>query len=96
MLAAAQDGLKNNRPLPEPLNHVNIYELTAEERREMGIRELPGSLYEALQELENDEVVKSALGSEMYEAFMRAKMEEWEDYRIKVTDWEVERYLEKA
>lgn len=96
LLEAALDGLENERPVPQPLNHVNIYELSVDERKEKGIRELPGSLLEALQDLEKDEVIKNALGPIMYEAFMRAKMEEWEDYRIKVTDWEVARYLETA
>ena len=96
MLAAALDGYENNRPIPEPLNHLNIYELTPQERKEMGINELPGSLYEALEELKNDEVLKKALGPVLYGAFMRAKMTEWDDYRIKVSDWEVARYLETA
>ena len=96
LLAAAMDGVDSNRPAPEPLNHVNIYELTPEERHEKGIIELPGSLIDALQELEKDKVIKDALGPSMYEAFMRAKMAEWDDYRIKVMDWEVTRYLETA
>jgi glutamine synthetase len=57
---------------------------------------LPGSLLEALAELSKDEVVQGALGRAVYEAFDRAKHEEWDDYRIHVTDWEIERYLENA
>jgi len=60
----------------------------------MGIGELPGSLLEAMAELDRDEVVKGALGDVAYEAFRRAKLSEWEDYRLGVTDWEVSRYLE--
>jgi glutamine synthetase len=96
LLGAALDGVDSNRKAPEPLNHVNIYELSQQERIEKGIGALPGSLLEALQEVEKDEVVKNALGPQMYEAFMRAKLAEWDDYRIKVTDWEVSRYLETA
>jgi glutamine synthetase len=96
MLAAALDGVDSQRPVPGPLNNINIYELTPEQRQEQGIGELPGSLLEALNDLEKDEVLKKALGPVMYEAFRRAKLEEWEDYRIKVTDWEVSRYLETA
>jgi len=62
----------------------------------MGIGELPGSLAEALTELGQDEVLKTALGPVIYEAFTRAKWEEWDDYRLHVTDYEVERYLETA
>ncbi len=96
MLGAALDGIDNNLPVPAGLNNVNIYHLTAEERVEMGIKSLPGSLAEAMRELENNEVIKAALGDSAYDAFSRAKWAEVEDYRMKVSDWEVERYLETA
>ncbi len=96
ILAAALDGIDQKMIPPAPLNNVNLYHLDAADRRKMGVKELPGSLAEALAELAKDVVIKSALGGSVYEAFVRAKMEEWEDYRIKVTDWEVERYLEVA
>jgi glutamine synthetase len=96
MLAAALDGIDRQLSAPEPLNNVNVYHLTAEERQARGIQELPGSLSEALRELEKDEVVKDALGPTIYEAFVRAKWAEIEEYRMTVTDWELERYLEQA
>ncbi len=96
ILAAGLDGVDNKLPLPKPLNNVNVYHLTAQERKRLGIKELPGSLLEALGELEKDSVLKEALGPEIYEAFRRAKLEEWEDYRIHVMDWELNRYLETA
>jgi glutamine synthetase len=96
MLAAALDGIDHKLALPNPLSNVNVYHLTAEERKHLGVTELPGSLPEAMYELSQDEVIKDALGPVIYEAFVRAKTEEFEEYRIRVTDWEVERYLEKA
>ncbi|OGO28487.1 MAG: type I glutamate--ammonia ligase [Chloroflexi bacterium RBG_16_52_11] len=96
MLAAALDGIDNNLPCPEPLNNVNVYHLTPEERAEMNINELPGSLAEALRELEKDEVLIDALGPTTYEAFNRAKWSEVEESRMRVTDWEVEHFLETA
>ncbi len=96
MLAAALDGIDHNLPLPKPLNNVNIYQLTPEDRKKMKIEELPGSLSEALRVLDADEVIKQALGPTIYEAFTRAKWAEVEEYRMKVTDWELERYLEIA
>jgi glutamine synthetase len=96
MLAAALDGIDNEMTPPTPLNNVNLYHLTKEERTKMGIGELPGSLAEALGELNKDEVLKTALGPNIYEAFTRAKREEWDEYRLHVTDYEVERYLETA
>lgn len=94
MLAAALDGIEHNLSAPEPLNEINVYHLTAEELAERNIAELPGSLAEALHVLDGDEVIKEALGGSTYESFTRAKWAEVEDYRTKVTDWEVERYLE--
>ncbi len=96
MLAAALDGIDRNLQPPKPLNNVNLYHLSEKERKRLGIRELPGSLAEALSELEKDEVIKSALGQTICEAFLRAKWEEWDQYRTRVTDYEVERYLEVA
>ena len=96
ILSAAMNGIEKKMTPPKPLNNVNIYALSFEERVAMGIRQLPGSLLEALNELEKDEVIKNSLGSELYGAFMRAKRAEWDEYRVCVTDWEKERYLETA
>jgi glutamine synthetase len=96
MLASALDGIDQRLSPPAPLNNVNVYELTAEERAARGIPELPGSLAEALREFESDAVLQDALGESIYEAFRRAKWAEVEEYRMKISDWEVERYLELA
>lgn len=96
MLAAALDGIEKNLPCPPPMNAVNIYHLSEEERARRNILPLPGSLEEALDELERDEVLKEALGEAVYSAFTRAKRAEVEEYRTQVTDWELKRYLEVA
>jgi glutamine synthetase len=96
ILAAALDGVDSKLIPPKPLNNINVYELSPEERSKLGIKELPGSLLEALEELDKDALIKKALGDVAYEAFRRAKLGEWEEYRIKVMDWEIERYLETA
>ena len=96
MLASAMDGIDNKLKPPKPMDHVNIYELNLEERQGNNIGELPSSLIEAMKELENDDVIKNALGEEIYTAFMRARMEEWKNYSAYVTDWEVKNYLESA
>ena len=96
MLAAAMHGVDQQLSCPEPLNNVNVYQLTAEERKTRQIEELPGSLAEAMRALEKDEILKDALGPVIYEAFTRAKWAEIEEYRMKVTDWELDRYLEQA
>ncbi|NJC96223.1 MAG: type I glutamate--ammonia ligase [Anaerolineae bacterium] len=96
MLAAALDGIDNKLTPPKPLNNVNLYHLDAKDRKKLGVGELPGSLGEALVELSKDKVLVDALGESAYEAFVRAKTEEWDEYRTHVTDYEIERYLEKA
>jgi glutamine synthetase len=55
---------------------------------------LPSTLNEAMDELAKDEVVRGALGDHIYSAYERAKRSEWEAYRLHVTNWELERYLE--
>ncbi len=67
-----------------------------DERKAKGIKELPGALDEALVELDKDDILRNALGNEIYSAFRRAKLEEWEEFRIQVTDWEVRNLLEAA
>jgi len=96
MLAAAMDGIDKQMTPPKALNNINLYHLEPQERRKLGVNELPGSLAEALGELERDEVVKSALGQVTYDAFTRAKWAEWDEYRLRVTDYEIERYLETS
>jgi glutamine synthetase len=96
MLAAAIDGIDKKLIPPKPLNDINVYDLTPEQRAELSISELPDSLADALRELEADEVLKDALGLVTYNTFIRAKWSEVEEYRTKVTDWELERYLEVA
>lgn len=96
MLAAAIDGIDKGMVPPVPLNNVNVYHLVEEERAKRGIASLPGSLGEALIELDSDKVLQEALGPTTYEAFKRAKLAERDEYRTAVTDWEVERYLEVA
>lgn len=96
MLAAALDGIDRNLKASKPLNNINLYHLDKAERAKLGVTELPGSLAESLSELEKDEVLKSALGTTLYEAYLRAKLEEWDEFRLRVTDFEITKYLETA
>ncbi len=93
MLAAGMDGIEKDLPVPEPVNE-DVYHFGVEDLDARGIQQLPGTLGEALGELEKDEVLKNALGRHVYEAFMRAKRAEWDEYRIRVSQWEIDRYLE--
>lgn len=77
---------------PTPVDD-NVYDFSDDKLRELSIDTLPGSLIEALGELERDEVLRETLGEHVYEAFMRAKETEWNQYRTQVTQWELDHYL---
>ncbi|MBE0465780.1 MAG: type I glutamate--ammonia ligase [Candidatus Desulforudis sp.] len=91
-LAAGLDGIKNKID-PPPRFPINIYHITDADRVERGITSLPGSLEEAVKEMQTDPVIRKALGEHIYEKFIEAKMAEWDDYRIQISPWEIERYL---
>jgi glutamine synthetase len=91
MLAAGLDGIKRELPIPEA-NEENVY-LAAVSTRVSKLSVLPESLYEAINELEKNTVIREALGSHIFERFISAKRLEWEDYRLEVTPWELDKYL---
>ncbi|MFB0537608.1 MAG: glutamine synthetase family protein [Anaerolineae bacterium] len=93
MLQAGLDGIRRGLTPPPPVEE-DVYDFDDSRLKELNIATLPGTLEEALNEIERDEVLREALGEHAYEAFVRAKRVEWEDYRIQVTDWELRRYLE--
>jgi glutamine synthetase len=90
-LAAGLDGIQRKLDPGEP-NRGNMYALSPEEMSQRGIRTLPQSLSEALDELERDEVIQAGLGV-IYPEFLRLKRLEWNDYHRQVSAWEVDRYL---
>jgi len=91
MLAAGLDGIKRELPISEATEE-DVY-LMANTKRGAKLNVLPGSLEEAIAEMEKDAVVKEALGAHTFERFISAKRLEWDDYRLEVTPWELEKYL---
>jgi glutamine synthetase len=92
MLKTGIDGIKNKIDPGEPVSQ-NIYTMSKEEKESLGIESLPSTLNEALLELDKDEVVKSALTDHILRNYIEAKREEWENYRIRVHQWELDKYL---
>jgi len=92
ILAAGLKGIQERYELPEPVEE-NVYEMSAEERKRRGIETLPGSLIEAIQELEKSELVREALGEHVFQHYVENKKVEWERYRKTVTSYEIENYL---
>lgn len=93
MLAAGLDGIEKRAVCPAPMEE-NVYELTEAEKLNRGIETLPPDLYGALRALDKDETVKGALGESVFKKYYDIKMREWDEFRISVTEWEKERYLE--
>ena len=73
----------------------SVNKMSAEEREELGIEAIPENLYEAVNEFKNDEFVHSVLGDHIVNKLVEAKTREWQEYRERVTDWEIEEYLHK-
>lgn len=92
MLACGLDGIRRNLRVPAPMEE-NVFEFDECKLEEEHITTLPGSLAEALAELQRDEVIQQALGDHVYRWFMRAKRSEWDEFRLQVTPWELDRYL---
>ena len=92
MLAAGLEGIEKGYKIPEPTEE-NVYEMSEKERQERGIATLPSSLSEAIQLTEKSELVRKALGDHIFDAFIKNKKIEWDNYRTQVTDYELKRYL---
>jgi len=92
ILAAGMDGIKRCID-PGDAVDLNVYELSAAERKSLGIRTLPANLKEALDYLEEDKVIRNALGEHVFENIMRLGLLEWEAYNTYVHPWEIERYI---
>ena len=87
---AGLDGIKNNLPVP-PAAEEDLYHLDAKTRSEMVA--MPGSLGEAIDELKRSDLMRTTLGDHLFEQYIEAKRHAWDEYRIYVSDWELERYL---
>ena len=90
ILAAADDGIENNLDPGEP-EERNIYEAMEAGK---DVKKLPMSLGDALEALENDEVVKRGMPGEMYRLYHEYKSDEWARFMSTVTDWDHDTYME--
>ena len=93
-LAAVLDGIKRKLTVPDSVDR-NIFEMTQEERDKAGIEKLPENLYEAIQCMQEDKVICDVLGEHIVSKYTEAKLKEWNDYRTRVSQWELDEYLYK-
>jgi len=92
LLHAGLEGIERGYELPPPME-TNLYHLTPEERRERGIVSLPETLGEAIEEFSNSALLRTAFGDHIFDNYVKLKRKEWDEYRIQLTQWELERYL---
>ncbi|MFW5957170.1 MAG: type I glutamate--ammonia ligase [Natronomonas sp.] len=93
LVNAGMDGIERGLKAPEPVRE-NIYEFDEAKREEYGIDVLPANLGEALEALEDDDVVLDGLGPHVGPKFLEAKAAEFDEYNLDVSQWELDRYLE--
>ena len=92
LLHAGLEGIEQGYELPAPME-TNLYHLTAEQRRERGIVSLPETLGEAIDELSQSDLARKALGPHIFDRYVELKRKEWDEYRVQLTEWEMEKYL---
>jgi glutamine synthetase len=92
LLHAGLEGIEKGYELPEPMER-NLYHLSHEEREKLGIQSLPADLGEAILEAENSELLYKALGEHVFSRLLELKRAEFEDYRVQVTPYEIQKYL---
>jgi len=93
LLAAGLDGVEKKMTPPDPVED-DIFEMTAEEVKERGIGAVAANLKEAIDSLAENDVVRGAIGEFTFKKFYQAKLQEWDSYRIAVSQWELDRYME--
>lgn len=91
-LRAGLDGIAGRMNPPASVDR-NIFTMSKEEKKKLGIEAIPGTLIEAVYALEEDEFIQEALGRHVSQKYIEAKKAEWADYRSQVTDWEINQYL---
>ncbi|MFD1037897.1 type I glutamate--ammonia ligase [Virgibacillus byunsanensis] len=92
LLASGLDGVENKLTPPTPVDR-NIYVMDRAEREKNGIKDLPATLIDALEEMQKDSTIVNALGEHLFEHFIEAKEIEWDMFRTTVHPWEREQYL---
>ena len=91
-LAAGLDGIERDLSLPAEITE-NIFDMTPATRKRRGIEALPGSLDEALVLMKKDKLIMSTLGEHVASQFIAGKEREWEEYRTRVSSWELDKYM---
>jgi glutamine synthetase len=92
MLGAGMKGIEQKMEAPPPAE-MNIFSLSESERQKQNIDCLPGSLEEAIGEFEKSQLAKEILGEHVFNSLLANKKVEWDQYRVHVSKYELEKYL---
>lgn len=92
VIGAGLKGIDEGYELPEHVTE-DVWSLTTSERRALGLKPLPGTLHDAIRQMEDSELVASVLGEQVFNNFLRNKQQEWDEYRVNVSPFEVNKYL---
>ena len=91
-LEAGLEGIKQNMMPPESID-VSMNTLSKKEIEKMGIKSMPINLFNALENAKKSDFVKNLLGEKLFETYISAKEEEYNEYRKTISQWEIDKYL---
>ncbi len=94
ILACGLQGITDDLDCIAPMK-TDLFKLSRKEREELGIKNLPDNLYDAVKEFTKSELINEALGKHTSEVFVRAKRKEWENFKVEVHEWERDLYMKK-
>ncbi len=92
LLASGLDGIKQSLSPAAPVSE-NLYTLKRDKREALGVKNLPENLKDALKDFKKSTLMQETLGKHIFEKFQLAKEREWDDYRMWVSQWEIDKYL---
>lgn len=91
-LAAGLDGIEKGMT-PPPETTENIFAMDNTCRESQNIDSLPSSLEEAICALSADSLMVETLGEHIYTQYVAGKKKEWDEYRTRVSSWELSKYM---
>lgn len=92
MLAAGLKGMEDKYELADPIEE-NVFHMSPEQKRQHNIEILPNSLDNAIGEFEKSKLVRETLGDHVTDALILNKRIEWDEYRMHVSQHEIDKYL---
>ncbi len=92
LLSSGLEGIKNKFNSLTPVKK-NLFKMSDQERKRLGIKNLPESLKEAIESFSNSSLMKDTVGDFLYSKLIEAKQREWDEYKVRVTPYELEKYL---